>query len=612
MAPPPPALLVVEDDEDTAAALLEALRAEGFSVEAVGDGQAARDLLARASGPPRLILLDLMLPHLSGEDLLAWLRQQPAPLGETPVLILTAREPATARSTAAAFHAAGLLPKPLKLDQLVGAIRAVLREAEHHRPDRIAERQARLQTDDSFRLLVDSVQDYAIYLLDPRGHVATWNPGAERIKGYRPDEVIGRHFSLFFPPEARDAGLPDEELRLAAGPAGRHEVEGWRVRRDGGRFWANAVVTALREESGELRGFAKVTRDLTARRESEQRFQHLANMVPSLVWTADADGRPAFYNERWWAYTGLRRDEAGPWAAQVHPDDREAALEAWRAALAAGQRLEVELRLRQADGAHRWFLAAAEPLRGAQGAALAWFGAFTDIHAQKLAIRRRDEFLSIVSHELKTPLTPLALHLEGLARLAARGPTVASETALSRLTTAQRQLERLGELVDRLLDVSRIAAGGPTIEPSEVDLAAVARSVAARLEAEAQASSSSVTVVADAPVVGRWDPGQLDQLVWNLVHNAVKYGRGRPVTVRVEAAGERARLVVQDEGIGVALEDQGRIFERFERAVSERHYGGLGLGLWIVKHVVAAHGGTIHLESAPGRGARFTVELPLA
>ncbi len=359
------------------------------------------------------------------------------------------------------------------------------------------------------RAIVGSVRDSAISALDPTGHVATWNPGAEAIKGWRAEEIVGRHFSAFYPPEDVAAGKPDAELRAAAA-FGRFEDEGWRLRRDGSRFWANVVITALRYPDGRLRGFAKVTRDFTERKAAEETAHRLVTET--------------------------------------------AAREAAQAAVAA-----------------------------------------------------RDEFLAVAGHELRTPLTALLFHAESLARAAASLPP----DSAARAAKVSRSARRIARLVDELLDVTRISVGRLSLEPEPVDLAEVAREVVLRNAEPAALAGSPLRLDAPRPVRGLWDPGRVEQILEALVANALKYGRGHPIDVAVEAEGTTARLVVRDHGIGIAPEDQARIFERFERAASARHYGGLGLGLWIVRQVVEAHGGRIRVESAPGAGATFTVELPV-
>ena len=228
------------------------------------------------------------------------------------------------------------------------------------------------------------------------------------------------------------------------------------------------------------------------------------------------------------------------------------------------------------------------------------------------SVRVRDEFLSIASHELKTPVTALSLQLQSVLRAAARSTAEGNSLALVKISRAETQLMRLTRLIDNLLDVSRITAGRLDFEPEEVDLAHVVRESVDRLRDEATRGGTDIVLRADTPVCGFWDRLRLEQVVTNLLTNAVKYGNGHPVELRVEQTStDRARLTVQDRGIGISPENQARIFERFERAVSERQYGGLGLGLWITRQIVTALEGEIYVESAAGEGSLFTVDLPL-
>lgn len=230
------------------------------------------------------------------------------------------------------------------------------------------------------------------------------------------------------------------------------------------------------------------------------------------------------------------------------------------------------------------------------------------------AVRARDEFLSIASHELRTPITSLQLAAQGLLRLSKAGSLekVPPEFLATSLETAVRQSSRMAQLIDRLLDVSRLQAGRLDLQLEEVDLAQVAREILAQTAAEAARSGCQVTLTAPAPVLGRWDRARLEQVVANLLSNAFKYGASQPVEVEVLQEGERARLAVKDGGIGIPPERQAKIFERFERAVSARHYSGLGLGLYIVRRVLEALGGSIRVLSQPGLGSTFVVDLPLA
>jgi signal transduction histidine kinase len=229
------------------------------------------------------------------------------------------------------------------------------------------------------------------------------------------------------------------------------------------------------------------------------------------------------------------------------------------------------------------------------------------------AIRVREEFLSIASHELRTPLTPLKLEVQSLSRAAARGILSDQGTGLLQrdLRLIGKQLRRLETLIYNLLDVSRITSGKLQLDLEEVDLVALLREAVQRLSEECRAAGTAITLEVEQPVVGRWDPARLDQVLSNLLSNALKYGAGRPIEVEVGEREGTAWLSVRDHGVGIAKEDQARIFDRFERAVSVRHYGGLGLGLYIAQSIVASHGGHIRVESQQGAGATFIVELPV-
>ncbi|HSP79893.1 MAG TPA: HAMP domain-containing sensor histidine kinase, partial [Myxococcaceae bacterium] len=212
------------------------------------------------------------------------------------------------------------------------------------------------------------------------------------------------------------------------------------------------------------------------------------------------------------------------------------------------------------------------------------------------------------SHELKTPLTSRKLQHD----LIRRSLSLECQDSIGpRLDAALRQVDRLSTLMNSLLDVSRISSGHLRLEPIDMELTQLAREVLERLSEMFSQAACAVGFSGPEPVRGRWDAMRLDQVLVNLLSNAAKYGTGRPVFVSVESRGARAFLSVRDDGIGIAPKDVPRLFNRFERAVSERHYGGLGLGLYISKQIVEAMGGDIHVKSEPGRGSTFTVELPL-
>jgi signal transduction histidine kinase len=227
------------------------------------------------------------------------------------------------------------------------------------------------------------------------------------------------------------------------------------------------------------------------------------------------------------------------------------------------------------------------------------------------AIQVRDDFLSVASHELKTPLTSLKLQVQGLLLLPPQTQTEADTQRVgTTLNVIQRQITRLDKLIGNLLDVSRIAAGRLVLELTEVDLASVVMEVVSHFEPELQRHQCTLERHIAGPIIGYWDPLRIDQVVTNLISNAIKYGSGKPIELRVDSEAGQARVIVRDHGIGIAAADQHRIFNRFERAAA-LGYGGLGLGLYISRQIVVAHSGTVRVESAPDSGSTFTVELPL-
>jgi PAS domain S-box-containing protein len=341
---------------------------------------------------------------------------------------------------------------------------------------------------------------------------------------------------------------------------------------------------------------------------AERRYVNLAEAIPQIVWTADAGGEMRYANRRWVELTGIEtsRIRSGGWAKAIHPEDVQNAVEAWETAVRNGEMYEVECRLKRAsDGEYRWHVFRAVPEQADDGAIIGWLGTATDFQELKLAIRARDEFLSIASHELRTPLTALKLRVQGLLH----GKDL-DDKLRKRLESASRQTERLERLIDNLLDVSRITTGHLELEPEEIDLVEVVSEVIERHREEAAQSGSRIEVDGIAQASGLWDRMRLEQVVTNLLSNAVKYGDGKPIRVSVRADNEFAEVSVRDHGIGIAAVDLERIFAQFERAATRRTYGGLGMGLYIARQIVTAHGGSVRVESELGEGSTFSVSLP--
>ncbi len=355
---------------------------------------------------------------------------------------------------------------------------------------------------------MESIRDYAVFLLDGEGRVQTWNAGAALIKGYQREEIVGKPIELFYTPEDRESGRPAALLAQAVRD-GRVEDEGWRVRKDGTRFWADVVITALQNEAGQLIGFAKVTRDLTQRQHAEQERRRLES-------------------------DRIRAEEA---------------------------------------------------------------------------LRIRDEFLSVASHELKTPLTALQIELFAMRELAGQS----TDERLSRkLARASRNADRLSRLIEMLLDVSRISTGNLTLKPERFDLCQAVTQVAETMRPTADQAHCEFSCRTPGPIVGTWDRLRVEQIVMNLLSNAFKYSPGAAVTLSVSVEKGEAVIEVRDHGPGVVPQDFERIFERFERGSPRQNQGGLGLGLYVSRQIAQAHGGTIAGRNLPEGGALFTVRLPLA
>ncbi|HEX8706111.1 MAG TPA: PAS domain-containing sensor histidine kinase [Myxococcaceae bacterium] len=517
-----------------------------------------------------------------------------------------------------------------------------------------------------FRLLVEGVQDYAVYLLDGQGRVESWNPGAERIKGWKEEEVVGRPTSIFYTPEAVAAGDPDRELARAERD-GRLRTEGWRVRKDGTRFWAEVILTALHDERGELQGFSKVVRDITERRRVERTQRLFAEagrifnqllepdltvaelarlMVPEL-----ADGCVLFLVSpggrllpRAIAHAVGEKERVLWEMLHRYPpgqEDRQGVGQVVRTGIAERVELMTEevLGRMARDEEHLALLRRLElgsmlcvPIGvGEQRmGALSLVSSVSERHytmsdqifLEELAGRaalaldnarlfqeaqRALELIGVASHDLGNPLNAMQLLLARLRRV---DPVQEPERVREGLMAAMRHGQRLGQLLHNLLDLSRLSSGKLALEVARVDLTHLVHEVVERHSEQAAEAGCPLRIEAAQHVEGWWDPLRLERVVTNLLSNAMKFGRGRPVEVYLEQAGGRARLTVRDHGVGIPPEAQRRIFERFEREKSAGHHAGFGLGLYIVRQLVEAHGGTIRVQSTPGDGAAFIVELP--
>jgi PAS domain S-box-containing protein len=491
----------------------------------------------------------------------------------------------------------------------------------YQQPQRIA------GMDEPFRKLVEGVRDYAIFLLDPEGHILTWNTGAQLIKGYRADEIIGSHFSRFYPAEAIERRWPQQELEAAAAQ-GRFEDEGWRVRKDGSLFWANVVITAMRRECGELQGFSKVTRDLTERRreenvlrESEERFRLLVESVKDYaIFLLDAEGRVASWNAGAERIKGYKAAEIiGRHSSVFYP--REARERGWpeqelAAAREQGRFEEEGVRVRK-DGSTFWASVVVTPVFDAEGGLRGYAKVTRDLSDRKRieqlerAERQTNEFLAMLAHELRNPLAPITNALNLLSRKPTREPG-----ELWVREVLERQTAQLSRLVDNLLDVSRLTRSAVVLDRRPVDLRNIVRNAvdASMQWIRERAHRVEISLPEDRLMVDG-DEVRLNQVVQNLVHNAAKYTPNGG-WIQVSAGVESGRIVirVRDNGVGMDAELLRSAFELFRQANQslDRPQGGLGVGLTLVQRLVALHGGGVEARSdGPGLGSEFLVRLPM-
>ena len=362
---------------------------------------------------------------------------------------------------------------------------------------------------------------------------------------------------------------------------------------------------------------------------SEARFRATFNQAAVGLAQVGIDGRWLLVNQRFCDILGYgERELLGQrFADFTHPEDRERD-EAHVRRLLAGElsTFTYEKRYLRQGGAVVWANLSASLVRDDEGRPRYILAAIEDITRRKVleeeralllaetreALRLREEFLAVASHELRTPLTPLNLNLQVVLREARAQPELPfARRVEQRLEPGQQQVQRMRQLIDELLDASRLGTGRLVLSLEDVDLSALVRDVARRFEPVARRTGSTLEVEAPVPVVGRWDAHRLEQMVASLLSNALKFGARRPVLLRVEAEGDVARLTVRDEGIGISPEQLPHIFDRFSRGVSDRHYGGMGLGLFLTRYVARSLGGEVVAESTPGQGATFTVHLPL-
>lgn len=507
-----------------------------------------------------------------------------------------------------------------------------------------------LRSEERYQLLVESVRDYAIFMLDPAGHVLTWNAGAQLFTGYSEQEILGKHFSCFYPPEEQAGGVAERGLQASAS-TGSYEDEGWRVRKDASLYWGNVVVTAMRDQEQTLVGYATVIRDLSARRaheeelrRSEERFRLLVEGVADYaIFMLDVNGLVATWNvgaERIKGYTAA--EIVGQHFSNFYPADTRAT--GWpeyelQMAAEKGSFIDEGWRVRK-DGTTFWASVTITALRDSGGRLIGFAKLTRDLTERKraeaaeaaskqrddilnaernarmeaqLAARAKDEFLTTLSHELRTPLSAIM----GWTQILLRQEMAMSVEHRHAVHVIDRNARAQVQLINDLLDLSRILSGKLRLDIRQISFSDVVTAAVESAKPAADAKDIRLKVMLDPiQTVVSGDSDRLQQVVWNLLSNAIKFTpKEGQVQVLLQRVNSNLELSVSDSGIGIAEDFLPYVFDRFSQrdGSAARSRGGLGLGLAITKQLTELHGGSVVATSdGEGKGSTFFVRLPIS
>ena len=497
------------------------------------------------------------------------------------------------------------------------------------------------KSEELYHKMVSEVEDYVIVLLDPDGRIENWNKGAEKIKGYKAAEIIGKHFSIFYTQEDRKMNLPEKTLHTAI-TRGKAEFEGWRVKKNGDLFWGSIVITPLYNEDAELLGFSKVSRDLTERKKAEDnlkkytqqleiknqelqdanislqnarqqladdRTRLLINAIPLIVAMTSREGKLEFTNQLFNDFTGSNPEEltGHGWMEFIHKEDIEQFKESIEDSIFNMDTFEGDFRLRRADGKYIWHHAILKPFLFEEYETATWVITINNIHDQKLIDANKDEFIGIASHELKTPLTSIKAYIQLLKENIEQNKLT---DILYLANKANHNINRLNDLISELLDLTRIQHRKLSLHFTEFNFSDAVDEVIDMLRPSTRhiirkRSSEECKVTADRD--------RIQQVIINLISNAIKYSpNANEVDIDINTSSDEISFSVQDYGIGIPKSDLEKIFTRFYRVeANSAQFQGLGIGLFITAEIIKRHNGKIWVHSTPGKGSVFYFKIPI-
>ncbi|NEU08301.1 PAS domain S-box protein [Flavihumibacter sp. R14] len=495
--------------------------------------------------------------------------------------------------------------------------------------------------DRTYRVFIEKMSEGAV-TLNPDGTILYSNNRFATMLSVSLEKVIGKHFSTFLPNSfksnyeslLKDGWKQDLKMEISLLRSDNHLVPCLiscnRIELDE-KIALSLILTDLTEqkeaekqlliknqqlEQAELKSrvlndqlaalIEERTRELYLSREQ---FKFLADQLPVLVWTAKPEGTIDYFNKRWYEYTGKAHGEISGWESVLHPDDIQLTHDRWQKSVLTGNPYEIEHRFKRAsDQNYRWHLGYALPFKDENQKIIAWFGTGTDIEEQKQAIEKRDEFIGIASHELKTPLTTVKAYLEIIGKYRKEPLPSAIKEYVSK---AQGALAKLQNLVNDLLDVSKIHAGQLLYDKIEFNLIDLVNNCIENFNH--LYPQRKLVCSCEERLIVYGNQGRIEQVIMNLISNAVKYsGDSTDITIQAYRKNDKAVVSLIDSGIGLTEEQKNRIFERFYRVEDKKFLtSGLGMGLYISSEIIKSHGGRLVVSSNFGEGSKFSIELPL-